>query len=79
VNWRAPGNTGGIPVTGYVVSVYGRTGNQVLQTVTVGGSATRAVVTGLTNGTAYRFSVAAVTDIGTGAQSAKSSRVTPRR
>lgn len=78
VTWQAPGDTGGRPVTGYVVSVYGRSGNQVLETVTVDGSATRAVVGGLTNGTAYRFAVAAVTDVGTGKQSGRSGRVTPK-
>jgi titin len=77
VTWTAPANTGGAPITGYVVSVLGRTGGQVLSTVTVAGTATSTAVPGLTNGTAYRFSVAAVNAAGTGPGSARSSRVTP--
>ena len=57
VSWTAPAN-GGSPITGYTVTPYigdhgadARPGRS--------GSATAATVTGLTNGTAYTFTVAA--------------------
>jgi hypothetical protein len=48
-------------------------------TVTAPADATSAVVGGLTNGTAYRFDVAAVNALGTGSASGLSVAVTPRR
>jgi hypothetical protein len=75
VNWSAPGNTGGDPVTGYVITPYL---NGVAQTpVSSTGTGTADTVTGLTNGTAYTFTVEAVTAFGTGAESAQSTTVTP--
>ena len=77
VSWTAPAN-GGSAITGYTVTPYIGATAQAVTTVTGTPPGTSTTVTGLTNGTAYRFSVAAVTDVGTGAQSARSSRVTPR-
>jgi len=73
LTWTAPQNTGGVPVTGYVIRY---TGGGITQTVNVG-SATPTRVTGLTNGTSYTFAVAAVTAAGTGPFSAASNAVTP--
>jgi predicted phage tail protein len=78
VTWRAPRQTGGSPITRYVVSVYQGTSTQVLRTVSVTAPATSVTVTGLANGTAYRFRVAAVNALGTGAQSNRSTAVRPR-
>jgi uncharacterized membrane protein len=70
VTWATPASNGGSVITGYVVIP--STGSRVYV-----GAVTSVVVTGLTNGTAYRFTVAAVNDVGTGPASAASNVVTP--
>jgi N,N-dimethylformamidase beta subunit-like, C-terminal/Domain of unknown function (DUF4082)/Fibronectin type III domain/Bacterial Ig domain len=74
VSWSAP-NADGSPITGYVVTSY--VGAAAQTPVQVGASARSAILTGLTNGTAYTFKVAASNAIGTGPQSAASNAVTP--
>lgn len=74
-NWSAPSSDGGSPITGYEVKTYDSAGS-LLYTDTV------AVVltftkTGLSNGIAVKFKVAAINAIGTSAQSAFSNTVTP--
>ena len=76
VSWTAPGTNGGSAVTGYTVRVVNAAGTQV-GGLRQAGTTTSLVVTGLTNGTAYRFQVAATNVAGTGAYSALSSAVTP--
>jgi hypothetical protein len=75
VRWTAPTSTGGSPITGYQVTPYIGTAAQA--PVSVAGTATSTVVSGMTNGTAYTFRVAAVNVMGTGAQSAASAATTP--
>ena len=75
LTWTAPPATGGSPITGYRVQV--RTGNTLVRTVILTGTATSTTVTALTNGTAYNFRVRAVTAAGLGALSAQSNIVTP--
>jgi Fibronectin type III domain/Putative Ig domain len=70
LTWKAPVNNGGAAITHYVIRP--STGSAV----TVG-DVTTATVTGLKNGTAYTFTVAATNSSGTGAASAKSKSVTP--
>lgn len=72
LTWTAPASDGGTVVTGYVIEVsHGLT-------VTVG-DVTRYTIKGLANGTAYRFSVAAVNDVGTGPSSSISNPVIPAK
>ncbi len=75
VTWAAPASNGGEPITGYVVTPY--IGGVAQTATTFNSTATTETVTGLTNGTSYTFKVAATNSVGTGAQSAASSAVTP--
>ena len=73
VAFEDPADTGGLPITGYLIRHTSARG-----TVTVGvGPSTPAFVPGLFNGTAYTFAVAAVTQAGAGPFSAPSNAVTP--
>ncbi len=71
VSWRAPTNTGGVPITSYVVTAFpggATTSTTGALTVTFGG---------LSNGTSYTFTVAAVNAAGTSTASKASAAVTP--
>ncbi|HEX9098193.1 MAG TPA: fibronectin type III domain-containing protein [Candidatus Dormibacteraeota bacterium] len=70
VTWTAPAN-GGQPIQSYKVT--GSPSGQVI----VSGSVTTAVVSGLTNGTSYTFTVTAINVIGSGAPSPPSNAVVP--
>lgn len=70
VSWDAPSD-GGSPITGYTVT----SSPEGQQCVTTG--ATGCVVTGLTNGQQYTFSVTATNAVGTSDQSVPSEPVTP--
>jgi Fibronectin type III domain len=70
VTWTAPAN-GGQPIQSYKVT--GSPSGQVI----VSGSATTAIITGLTNGTSYTFTVTATNVIGSGAPSPPSNAVVP--
>jgi alpha-tubulin suppressor-like RCC1 family protein len=75
VTWAAPAATGGTPITGYVVEVF--KGTVSTGTIAVAAPTTTLTVTGLTNGSNYRFTVRAVNAVGTGPASAKSVAVKP--
>jgi len=77
VNWSAPAPNGGSAITGYSVQVQTAAGVLVAPLRLAGPTATSLVVTGLTNGTSYRFRVQATNAAGTGAFSALSNAVTP--
>jgi titin len=74
VVWKAPANTGGSPITSYVVTPY--LGTTALSARAFPAGHTRALFTGLKNGKTYRFTVAARNAVGTGASSTKSGLVT---
>ena len=70
VSWIAPHATGGASVTGYTVTA-------APGGATCTSSTTSCVVTGLTNGVAYTFSVTATNGAGVSAASSTSAAVTP--
>lgn len=72
VSWTAPTSNGGSPIISYEV-----VSSPATTTVTVDASTTSAVMTGLSNGTSYRFRVRAVNASGPGAYSAYSTAVVP--
>ncbi len=72
VAWSPPASDGGSDINGYTV-----TSEPDGVSVTVGPGATQAVVTGLTNGTSYTFTVVATNVVGDGPPSAPSNAVTP--
>jgi putative cell wall-binding protein len=72
VSWLAPSSDGDSPITSYTVT--SSPGNR---TATTNGAGRSATVTGLTNGTAYTFTVTATNAEGTGPASAPAPPVTP--
>src|SRR5690606_10009122 len=72
VSWTAPSSNGGSPITKY--SVTAQPGGKTATTT----GATKAVVSGLSNGTAYTFTVTATNVAGTSAKSAASAAVKPQ-
>jgi hypothetical protein len=78
LSWTVPASNGGAAITDYTVqyavSPPGTAWNTFSHTAS---TSTALTVTGLTNGTAYVFRVAAVNSVGTGSYSTASSAVTP--
>jgi Fibronectin type III domain len=62
VTWNAPANTGGVPLTAFVVTP----SPSAAPITTSDGTTTMAVFNGLTNGTTYTFAVAAKNSVGLG-------------
>ena len=76
VSWTAPSN-GGSAITSYVVTPFAGGSAQTPTTITGSPPATSATIGGLTNGTAYTFTVIAANAVGPGPASAASNSVTP--
>ena len=77
VSWTPPVDNGGSPITGFSVEVQTAAGVVIAPLRTAGPGATSLVVTGLLNGTSYRFRVQATNAVGAGAFSALTLAVTP--
>jgi hypothetical protein len=73
VSWTAPTSTGGLPVSGYVI-----TASPGGATATVSGATTSGNVTGLANGTFYSFTVVARNTAGDSAPSSASNTIVPQ-
>ena len=74
LSWTAPASNGGSAITNYAVTVSPTTG--VTGLTTRSAATTSLVFTGLTNDTAYTFTVAAISAVGTG-PTASGSALTP--
>ena len=72
VSWIAPVDNGGTTIISYTV-----TSGEFTKTVTGNPPLTTTIVTGLTNGTSYQFTVAATNSAGTGSASTASAAIVP--
>jgi titin len=73
--WSAPASDGGNPITGYRITPYlGTTAQAPIMTTS---TVTTQTVSGLSDGTPYTFTVAAVNAFGVGPESAPSPQLTP--
>ena len=66
LNWVSPTNTGGFAITGYRIETSTDGVTWTAAIANTGTNALTAIVTGLVNGTSYRFRLAALTGAGTG-------------
>ncbi len=74
-SWDPPASSGTCPITGYIVTPY--VGYYAQSPITFNSTETTQTVTGLTNGTTYRFRVQAFNIVGTSDYSKVTNPVTP--
>jgi predicted phage tail protein len=74
LTWNRPASDNGSPIVGYVVTPY-LNGVTALSTQTFMETLTTQTVTGLANGSSYRFTVAAINGVGTGPESTMSAAI----
>ena len=77
LSWVAPTSNGGSALTDYVIEYSTNNGSTWTVYADGAGTTTSETITGLTNGTGYRFRVKAVNAIGTGSASSATNEVTP--
>jgi hypothetical protein len=77
ISWVPPTSDGGATITAYTVTASGDGGNETCTYLVTTPETDTCTVGGLTDGTAYTFTVTATNQVGTGAPSAPSSAVTP--
>jgi hypothetical protein len=70
VSWTAPSSSAGSPITGYIATASGPSGQACTTT-----GATSCIVTGLVNGAVYTFTVVATNAMGAGPASAPSNQM----
>jgi hypothetical protein len=75
VSWTTPWSDGGSPILGYVVTAY--VGKAPVKVRIFQSTSTTQTMTGLTDGTQYRFRVRAYSALGTGLYSKVTNPVTP--
>ena len=76
LSWTAPSSNGGSPITGY--EIVPSAGGSALAPVYAGAGATSDVVTGLSDGTSYTFTVTTLTAVGSSQPSTPSAPVSPQ-
>jgi uncharacterized repeat protein (TIGR01451 family) len=79
VSWTPPASNGNASINSYTVTALINGSPTTITATTPNGNTTSAVVTGLTNGTTYTFTVHATNIKGAGPESAPSNAVTPTR
>lgn len=72
LSWTAPANTNGSPIITYLIEISGSS-----KLINTNSTSTSYIVTGLTNGQTYTFSVIAVNSMGDSDTSSPSNAVTP--
>jgi hypothetical protein len=77
VSWTAPINSNGAIVTSYTVTALVNGVSSASSTIAASGSSASTILSGLTNGVAYTFTVHATSAAGSGFESAPSTPITP--
>lgn len=79
VSWTAPTSNGGSPITGYTITgaISGSSSSSAAVTKSVAATVSSQDITGLTDGTTYKFQVVATNALGNSTSTSSSSATTP--